>query len=50
MDKAKFKGVFSALLTPYTAEDKINGKSVKQIIDMNLAKGIDGFYVGYLSW
>lgn len=46
MDKAKFKGVFSALLTPYTAEDKINGKSVKQIIDMNLAKGIDGFYVG----
>ncbi len=46
MDKAKFKGVFSALLTPYTAEDKINGKSVKQIIDMNLAKGINGFYVG----
>ncbi len=46
MDKAKFKGVFSALLTPYTAEDKINGKSVKQIIDMNLEKGINGFYVG----
>ncbi|MDE5911655.1 MAG: N-acetylneuraminate lyase [Clostridia bacterium] len=46
MDKAKFKGVFSALLTPYTADDKINGKSVKQIIDFNLAKGINGFYVG----
>ncbi|MDE6211149.1 MAG: N-acetylneuraminate lyase [Clostridia bacterium] len=46
MDKAKFKGVFSALLTPYTTDDKINGKSVKQIIDFNLAKGINGFYVG----
>jgi len=29
MDKAKFKGVFSALLTPYTGDDKINGTSVK---------------------
>ncbi len=46
MDKAKFKGVFSALLTPYTDDDKINGTSVKQIIDFNLAKGINGFYVG----
>ena len=46
MEKSKFKGVFSALLTPYTADDKINGKSVKQIIDFNLAKGINGFYVG----
>ncbi len=46
MDKAKFKGVFSALLTPYTGDDKINGTSVKQIIDFNLAKGINGFYVG----
>ena len=45
MDKAKFKGVFSALLTPYTGDDKINGTSVKQIIDFNLAKGINGFYV-----
>ncbi|MDE6276313.1 MAG: N-acetylneuraminate lyase [Clostridia bacterium] len=46
MNREKFKGVFSALLTPYTADDKINGKSVKQIIDFNLAKGINGFYVG----
>ncbi|MDE7191505.1 MAG: N-acetylneuraminate lyase [Clostridia bacterium] len=46
MNKAKFKGVFSALLTPYTADGKINGKSVKQIVDFNLEKGINGFYVG----
>ncbi len=46
MNKAKFKGVFSALLTPYTGDDKINVTSVKQIIDFNLAKGINGFYVG----
>lgn len=46
MDKAKFKGVFSALLTPYTSDDKINGKSVAKIIEMNLSKGINGFYVG----
>lgn len=46
MDKSKFRGVFSALLTPYTKDDKINGSSVKKIIDMNLSKGINGFYVG----
>ena len=46
MDTAKFKGVFSALLTPYTADGKINGGSVKKIVDMNLSKGINGFYVG----
>lgn len=46
MDKSKFKGVFSALLTPYTKDDKINGDSVKKIVDMNLKKGINGFYVG----
>ena len=46
MDKSKFKGVFTALLTPYTKDDKINGNSVKKIIDMNIEKGINGFYVG----
>lgn len=46
MDKAKFKGVFTALLTPYTADGKINGGSVKKIVEMNLSKGINGFYVG----
>lgn len=38
MDKSKFKGVFTALLTPYTKDDKINGNSVKKIIDMNIEK------------
>lgn len=46
MNKSKFKGVFTALLTPYTADGKINAKSVGKIVDMNLAKGINGFYVG----
>ena len=46
MDTSKFKGVFPALLTPYKADGSINGDSVKKLIDYNVQKGVNGFYVG----
>lgn len=40
------KGIFPALLTPFTKENKINEKALHKLIHMNLEKGVDGFYVG----
>ena len=41
----KFKGIFPALVTPFTAGDELNLKSLRDIIEMNLAAGVNGFYV-----
>lgn len=40
-----FKGIFPALLTPFTAEGKIDEKALERVIEMNLRKGVAGFYV-----
>ncbi|HBM79231.1 MAG TPA: N-acetylneuraminate lyase [Clostridiaceae bacterium] len=40
------KGVFCALLTPFTKENKINDKALKELVKMNMDKGVNGFYVG----
>jgi N-acetylneuraminate lyase len=40
------KGIFPALLTPYTNDNRINEKSLHKLIEFNLAKGVDGFYAG----
>ena len=45
-DKEKFKGILPALLTPFDKSDKVSKKSVEKLIRYNLAKGVDGFYVG----
>ena len=45
MNKVKFKGVFTALLTPYE-NGKLNEKSLKKLIDFNIKCGVNGFYVG----
>ena len=42
----KFKGIFPALLTPFTLDGKINKSALKALIEMNLSKGVKGFYVG----
>lgn len=42
----KFKGVFPALLTPFDKNDNINEAALEQLIEMNLQKGVKGFYVG----
>ncbi|MBQ8862681.1 MAG: N-acetylneuraminate lyase [Clostridia bacterium] len=45
MDTRKFKGIFPALLTPFGADGKINEKALAELIEMNIAKGVSGFYV-----
>ncbi len=45
MNKEKFKGIFPALLTPFTSDGKVDEKALEALINYNLAKGIDGFYV-----
>ncbi len=42
----KFKGLFSALLTPFNNNGSINKNSLKKLVDFNIENGIDGFYVG----
>lgn len=42
----RLKGVFTALLTPYQENGKIDKSSVKRLVDFSLKAGINGFYVG----
>lgn len=42
----KFKGLFTAQLTPFDANGKINEKALEQLIKNNIKMGIKGFYVG----
>ncbi len=42
----KFKGLFSALLTPFDANGAFNPDAMAQLVEFNIANGIDGFYVG----
>ena len=44
-DTAKFQGIFTALLTPYGADGKINEKVLSEQIERNIKQGISGFYV-----
>lgn len=41
----KFNGIFPALLTPFDENDRINAASIEKLIDLNLKKGVKGFYV-----
>lgn len=42
----KFKGIFTALLTPFDKDGKINEASLEKLIEFNIACGVKGFYVG----
>ena len=39
-------GLYVALLTPFEVSGKINEESLRSCVEMNIAKGVDGFYVG----
>ena len=41
----KFKGIFTALLTPFDENNKINEKALEALVKHNVAMGADGFYV-----
>lgn len=39
-------GIFTALLTPFNDDYTINEASLKKLVEFNLEKGVNGFYVG----
>jgi len=41
----KFKGILTALLTPFDKNDRINEKALEQLVRHNLKLGVKGFYV-----
>lgn len=41
----KFEGIFTALLTPFDKEGKINETALAGLIEKNLKQGVSGFYV-----
>ncbi len=42
----QFKGIFTALLTPFDKNNKINEKELEKLVKFNIDKGVKGFYVG----
>ena len=42
----RFKGVFTALLTPYHKDGSIHTESLKKMVEYGIAKGVNGFYIG----
>lgn len=42
----QLKGIFPALITPFTNDNKIDEKALRAVINWNLEKGVSGFYVG----
>lgn len=43
---SKLKGVLPALLTPFNDDGSINFSSIAKLVDFNVKKGVNGFYVG----
>ena len=41
----ELKGIYTALLTPFTRDNKINEKELARLVRYNLALGANGFYV-----
>ena len=41
-----FNGVFTALLTPFDKENRINERQLERLVQFNVEKGVIGFYVG----
>ena len=41
----KFQGIFTALLTPFDKNNKVNEKELEKLVKFNLEKGAKGFYV-----
>lgn len=39
-------GIFTALLTPFNDDYTINESSLRKLVEFNLEKGVNGFYVG----
>ena len=46
MNKDNLKGIFTALLTPFDVNNKINEKELEKLVKFNVEMGVKGFYVG----
>ncbi|MDF2958920.1 MAG: N-acetylneuraminate lyase [Paenibacillus sp.] len=46
MDTSKFRGVFTALLTPMQENGELDLQSLERLVEHQIGKGIKGFYVG----
>lgn len=42
----RLKGIYPALITPFTKNGSVNKHSLIKVVNMNINKGVDGFYVG----
>lgn len=42
----KFNGIFTALLTPFDKNNKVNEKELAKLVEFNVKMGVKGFYVG----
>ena len=42
----KFNGIFTALLTPFDKNNKVNEKELEKLVEFNVKMGVKGFYVG----
>lgn len=45
MKPTDLSGILPALLTPFDKDNKVNHKALADLIQLNLNKGVDGFYV-----
>ena len=45
IDKTKYTGIFTALLTPFDKEGKVNHNTLEKLVKFNVEKGVKGFYV-----
>ena len=41
----KFNGIFTALLTPFDKNNKVNEKELAKLVEFNVKMGVQGFYV-----
>lgn len=41
----KFEGLYTALVTPFDQDGKINADAIQKLVDKNLKQGVNGFYV-----
>lgn len=42
----KYQGIFTALLTPFDKNDRVNEKELEKLVKFNIDMGVKGFYVG----
>ncbi len=42
----QYNGVFTALLTPFDKQNRVNEKELEKLVKFNLDMGVTGFYVG----